>query len=135
MSRSSACEDARGQVHPIPALVAVLCLTLALTAYAAVTTPLQSTDDRSNPAVPALTRIETAATTGAVLYPDAIDSTHAVLPGYNVTVTVTTIDGTSLTTGHRPPARGDDVDTATTTVAVGLDDAVVPGTLRVEVWS
>lgn len=147
MSPSSAPEADRGQVQPLPALVAVLALTLALGAYADVTTSLPSpTGPDGGPAVPALKRVEAAATTGALLDPTELDPTAAALDGYRVNVTLTT-HGSHYAVGPSPRAAA---ETAETTVAVSLAPTslaesnrndrtrasrVVPGTLRVEVWS
>lgn len=135
MSRSSASEWNRGQVQPLPALIAVLALILALTAYADVTQSLPPTED-ATPAEPALKRIEANATTGAVLDPTALSPTAAGLDGYLVNVTLRTAQQ-RVTTGPTPPTestRTIEVSDAASTVAVGRGGRVVPGVLEVEVW-
>ena len=129
MSRSSASEGARGQVQPLPALVAVLALTLALTAYADVTQSLPSPGEPS-PAVPALKRVEAVATTGAVLQPDALSPAAAGLEGHRVNVTLRTSER-RLSAGPAPPETAQE---ASTRVAVDTDGRVRPGVLEVEVW-
>lgn len=129
MSRSSAFERDRGQVQPLPALVAVLALTLALTAYADVTQSLPSPDEPT-PAVPALKRVEANATTGVVLDPEELSPRAAGLDGYRVNVTLRT-EVRRLTVGPSPP---DDAMDAASSVAVETDDRVLPGRLEVEVW-
>lgn len=131
MSHSSASEGARGQVQPLPALVAVLALTLALTAYADVTHSLPTPDEPS-PAVPALKRVEAATTTGAILDPAALDSATAALDGYRVNVTIRYASHL-VTVGPNPP---DAATRASAHVAVRSANAtsVRPGTLTVEVW-
>lgn len=129
MPRSSASETDRGQVHPLPALVAVVALALALTAYAGVTDTLVTPTEPS-PAVPALKRVEAAATTGALLDPQALDHQAAALDGYRVNATLRTQH--ELVTAGPEPAN--DTRTAAIAVAVDASDSVVPGRLRVEVW-
>lgn len=129
MSRSSASEENRGQVQPIPALIAVLALTLALTAYADVTQSLPSQDDPT-PADPALKRVEANATTGALLDPAALSPTAAALDGYHVNVTLRTAER-RVTAGPTPPEGAAD---ASSRVAVDSRGRVVPGVLEVEVW-
>lgn len=129
MSRSSASERTRGQVHPLPALVAVLALTLALTAYADVTHRLPAPDEPT-PAEPALKRVEADATTGALVDPTAISPGAAALDGYRVNVTLRTAER-RLTAGPTPP---DDSASASSRVAVDTGERVNPGVLDVEVW-
>lgn len=129
MRHSSASRASRGQVYPVPALVAVVALTMALTVYANVaTTPI--THDQPSPAVPALKQIEDAATTGALLAPRLLDHTDAGLDGYHVNVTLRTRYRV-VSSGPDPPA---DAARATVPVAVSNSTHVVPGTLSVEVW-
>ena len=138
MSRSSASNANRGQLQPLPALVAVLVLTLALTAYADVT---RSLPDRAEPtpAVPALKRIQANATTGAILEPDRLSPAASDLDGYRVNVTLR-VGGHQQSVGPSPStdATGTtatrDAIEASTRVAVAWDDRVRPGVLRVEVW-
>lgn len=130
MPRSSASERERGQVQPLPALVAVLALTVALTAYGGVTHSLP--DPRSpSPAPPALQRIQVDATKGAVLRPAALDPAAARLPDYRANVTLDLPDA-RYARGPEPPAS---TTAARASVAAASDgDRVVPGVLRVEVW-
>lgn len=132
MSRSSASERDRGQVQPLPALVAVLALTLALTAYADVTQSLPSTEDHT-PAEPALKRIEANATTGAILDPAGISPTAAALEGYRLNVTLRTAE-LRVTAGPTAPTEATEVADASSRVAVDTHGRVVPGVLEVEVW-
>lgn len=129
MSHSSALDDGRGQVYPLPALVAVIALTVAMTAYGGVSTSLRGPADPS-PAIPALKQVEAQATTGAVLDPAAVDPSAAELDGYRVAVIIE-LAGERYAVGPSPPAHA---HRAETTVAIGQADAVRPGILRVEVW-
>lgn len=145
MQRSSGSRLDRGQVYPIPALVAVLTLTLALTAYAnaagTVVPPAQP-----SPAVPALKQVEAAATTGAILDPDSVDHNAASLDGYHVNVTLQTPEFV-IHSGPEPPAGSAQRSGGASASATGAASAsasvavadpgtsnVVPGTLSVEVW-
>lgn len=129
MLRSSAFKRDRGQVQPFPALIAVLALTFALTAYADVTQSLPAPDDPT-PAEPALKRVEANATRGAVIDPHSLSATAAALDGYHVNVTLRTGDW-RITAGPTPPA---DVADASSRVAVDTGERVIPGVLEVEVW-
>lgn len=129
MSRSSACKLDRGQVEPLPALVAVLALTLALVAYGNLAAALPPTDD-ANAAVPALKRVEAAATSGATLDPAALDPGAARMDGYRVNVTLRT-EASVVSVG---PAPGNDAESASVHVAVDDDTRIRPGILHVEVW-
>lgn len=129
MSRSSARRDVRGQVHPLPALVAVLALTVAVVAYANVTSSVTD-PTAATPALPALKQVEAEATTGAVLDPPALDTDAAGVPGHRVNVTLDLPTG-RFALGPTPP---DSASGARVHVAAATDDRVVPGELRVEVW-
>lgn len=130
MSRSSACSHDRGQVHPFPALVAVLVLTLSLTAYADVVQPLPEPDTPA-PAVPALKRIEAAATTGAILDPAALDADAAELGGYDVNVALIT-PTRRYSDGPTPPTAAARADAS---VAADVDNRTEAARLIVRVWT
>lgn len=132
MSRSSASEGSRGQVQPLPALLAVLALTLALTAYADVTHSLPTPEEPS-PAVPALKRVEAQATTGAILDVEALDPDVARLDGYRANVTIRTA-GTRLELGPTPPPSAARATAHVATNSTQSPNGVVSGTLTVEVW-
>jgi hypothetical protein len=130
MSRSSA---RRAQVEPVPALVAVLVLSLALGAYASVRAGVLPAGSSGAPAGPVLADAADAATPDgtAVVLPDRL--TAAVTPaGYEASVTLEAAEE-EWRAGPEPP---DGAATASRRVPVRVaPDRVVPGRLRVEVWS
>jgi hypothetical protein len=117
----------------VPALVAVLVLTVALGSYAAVSADSVPVLGSDAPADPVLADAVDAATPSgsAVVSPDRI--TAAVTPrGYHAAVTLTAAGDTWRTGPRSPEGAG----TASRRVPVRVArDRVVPGRLRVEVWA
>lgn len=122
----------RGQVDPLPALLAVAVVGLALSLYAGVL-PRATTDDEAD---------ETAAVTlgtvcericdGGRVDPESLARGLAAAPdGYRLRV-VLRADGREWTAGPAPP---DAAATAERAVTVALAPGeTVPGRLRVAVW-
>ena len=130
MSSSSTREAThRGQTTPIVALVALFAVCAGVSLYA--TTLLGVTPT----AEPTLERVYDAVNEGGVVSPPGLSRTERVAPdGYRLAVTITTENG-RWTTGPRPPAGSEGVDTATRPVAVSTaEGGVTWGRLRVRVW-
>jgi hypothetical protein len=128
MSRSSA----RGLVEPVPALVAVVVVVLALALYVGVLDDVlpESRDRRTVSHV--ADRIEANASTAGVVRPGRLSNTTGVVPdGYEANVTLVT-DDRRWTAGATPPSAA---DAATRLVSVDRGPGVVrPGRLTVVVW-
>lgn len=143
MSRSSAPEraagrrpsasDDRGQVDPLPALVAVAVVGLALTLYTGAlgTVPSPNSDDDATAAV-ALGAVCERVCVGGRVDPDALADGLAAAPdGHRLRIVLLAGDE-EWTAGPTPP--GDATSAArTVTVRVGPGETV-PGRLRVVVW-
>ena len=132
MSRSSA---RRAQVEPLPALVAVAVVCLAVGAYGAVRLDVLPASDDGAPAEQVLTDAVDAATADGELIVDLsrLNSQGVAPPGYEVAVTLTA-EHREWTAGasNAPP----DAATASKPVPVRTRSGrVVPGRFVVEVWS
>jgi hypothetical protein len=128
MRRSSA---RRGQVEPIPALVAVAILGSALSAYAvAFGAALPAADHGSDRARPALDRATATLRVDGVVRPRRISRAAATLPATaNVTVRA---GGRAWHAGPVPPANA---SVASRPVPVRVASGrILPGRVRVEVW-
>jgi hypothetical protein len=134
MSRSSG----RGQVEPTAALVVVLAVSAAVSAYAVA---LDGADagvgERSERELgePTLERVTGALVTGGVADPGRTDRAHRAGPsGYRLNVTVAAA-GKRWQAGPTPPRRAT-TDVATRRVGVRIGPGRIrPGRVRVEVWS
>lgn len=127
MSRSSG----RGQVDPLPALVAAAAVALGLSAYAGVLdASLGPSGDVDADA--ALEEVRDAATVNGAVRPERLERGPLGTPdGRLVNVTLATA-GRAWTAGPTPPAGA---ARATGRVAVTIDPGQVrPGQLRVVVW-
>lgn len=132
MSRSSA---RRAQVEPVPALVAVVVLCLAVSAFATVRADVLPGTETDAPANAVLTEAVDAATPhGSVaVRPSTLDVASVAPAGYEVTVTVTA-GGREWTRGAENPPP--DAASASRQVPVRVAPGTIrPGTLRVEVWT
>lgn len=144
MSRSSAPEwaakrrpsapDNRGQVDPLPALVAVAVVGLALTLYAGSlgTVPSPDPDDDAATAAVALGAVCERVCVGGRVDPATLADGLAAAPdGHRLRIVLLAGDE-EWTAGPTPP--GDAASAArTVTVRVGPGETV-PGRLRVVVW-
>jgi len=131
MSRSSA---RRAQVEPLPALVAVTVLCLALGTYGAVRADVVPGSDRDAPADAVLSETLDAAppSDAVVVDPTGIDPSTLGPPGYDVAVTVTA-DGRDWALG---PASPPEAPTASQQAPVQVAPGDVrPGRVTVAVWS
>ena len=130
MSRSSA---RRGQVEPVPALVAVLAVCLALGAYASVRGTALPGLGHGAPTDAVLADASDAATDAdsAVVSPDDLTAAGVAPDGFRVAVTLTAGDR-EWTAGAEPP---DGAASASERVPVRVAPGRVrPGRLTVEVW-
>jgi hypothetical protein len=134
MSRSSAPEPGdRGQVDPLPALVAVAVVGLALSLYAGALGVLPSAepDDDARAAV-TLGAVCERICVGGRVDPATLDEGLAAAPdGYHLRIVLRS-DRTSWGAGPIPP-DGAAGAARTVTVRVG-PHRTVPGRLRVVVW-
>lgn len=125
----------RAQVEPLPALVAVAVVCLAVGAYGVVRTDaLPSTNDRP-PAEQVLDDAVDAATADGDVVVDTtrIDDVDVAPSGYDTRVTVTA-ETTTWTAGASDPPP--DAATASQPVPVRTRSGrVVPGRFVVEVWA
>lgn len=131
MSRSSA---RRAQVEPLPALVAVTVLCLAVGTYATVRADVGFGTGGTAPADAVLEEtVDSALPTGAaVVDPTGIDPSTLGPSDYEVAVTVRA-DGREWSMGPSSPPP--DAATATRQVPVRVAAGVVrPGRITVEVW-
>ncbi|WP_353635170.1 hypothetical protein ABSL23_07070 [Halobacterium sp. NMX12-1] len=130
MSRSSARE---AQVEPLPALVAVAVVCLAVGAFATVRADVLPVGASDAPTDEVLSdAVDAASPTGSVVVsPARLDA--AISPdGYAVNVTVTA-DDREWTAGEQPPP---DAASASQRVPVRVADGrTEPGRLTVAVWS
>lgn len=130
MSRSSARE---AQVEPLPALVAVAVVCLAVGAFATVRAdvlPVATSDAPTDEVLADAVDAASLADTVAVA-PDRLDASVAP-EGYEVNVTVTVADR-EWTAGEQPPPGA---ATASQRVPVRVAEGRVrPGQLTVAVWS
>ncbi|MFB6069607.1 MAG: hypothetical protein ABEJ76_01180 [Halanaeroarchaeum sp.] len=118
---------ARGQVEPLPALVAVSALVAALGVYAGAFHQVPTGTERPI-AREALAHEVGSATRGGILDPRAI---RAEPPrGYRMRTTVRVADR-HWQAGPAPP---DGAETATRTVLVATDEGERVGRIRVWVW-
>lgn len=131
MSRWSA-EPPRAQVEPLPALVAVFAVGVALSAYAGQLDAALPTPDR-NLADPTVERAERAITAVGIADPDELRAGLRAGPeGYRLNLTLAA-NGRTWHAGPTPPPSADAADLA---VSVRLGPGRIrPGRLRVEVWS
>ena len=119
---SSAC---RGQVEPLPALIALAAFALALSMYGTVFAGLDVTgsDDVSEATI---TRVTDTISEGVVVRPNRLDQLEGRVPAG--TAVVIRADGRTWRWG---PAGGDGGETVTRQVLVQTSEGAVPGTLRV----
>jgi len=127
--------DARASTQPVAALVAVLAVSLAFSAYAVgleSALPEATAQDRGI-AKPTLERVTEAVSRDGVVAPGALEAGPPSGPdGYEVNVSLRA-DGRTWTAGPGTPAR---TETAARPVSVSTGPGeAVPGRLRVEVWS
>ena len=122
----------RGQVEPTAALVVILAVSVAVSAYAAA---IEGTvRDRSRDlATPTLDRAVEALATGGTVDPTRTRRAARTGPrGYRLNVTVAAA-GRRWHSGPTPPGRG--TDGAARPIGVDLGGGrVAPGRVRVEVW-
>ena len=130
MSRSSA---RRAQVEPLPALVAVAVLCLAVGGYASIRVGVVPVGGSGAPADAVLSdTVDAASEPGSVVVIPG-DLTAVAPSGYEAAVTVTAGDR-EWSTGTRSPPAG--AATASRRVPVRLSPGRVrPGRIVVEVWA
>lgn len=132
MSRSSA---RRAQVEPVPAVVAVLALCLAIAAYGSVRAGVLPADNEEGaPATQVLDDVDDAATPNGslVVAPERL-SVEPVPAGHEATVRLEA-GGRNWTAGASDPPAG--ASTAARPVPVRVESgAVRPGRLTVVVWA
>jgi len=128
MSRSSD----RALVEPLPALVAVVVVGLALGLYAGVLDDTLPESRERRTASHVADRIEATASTAGVVQPGRLSNSTAVAPdGYETNVTLTS-EARRWAVGAPPPSDG---DVATRRVSVDHGNGTVrPGRLTVVVW-
>jgi len=131
MSRSSA---RRAQVEPVPAVIAVLALCLAVAAYGAVRAGvLPAADGTATPAPQVLDDVDDTATpNGSVVVEPGRLSADSVPAGYEARVRLEAGDERWAAGATDPPA-GASTASRPVPVRVGPGD-VRPGRLTVEVW-
>jgi hypothetical protein len=129
MSRSSA----RGQVEPTAALVVLVAVCAAVSAYAVAVDGAIGETERSV-ATPTLDRAVDALSSGGVAEPDRRSrARRSGPPGYRLNVTVAAA-GRRWYAGPTPPGAVD-TETATRRIGVRIGPARIrPGRVRVEVW-
>ncbi|MFC6836505.1 DUF7285 family protein [Halomarina ordinaria] len=136
MSRSSAREHSggarrRGQVEPLAALVALVVLCLAVGVYAGVVSDVLA-DGEPGPTVAADRAAALVAPTGVAAPPDLPRALDAAPEGARLNATLVAGDRRWRVGPPAPPGE----PTASHPVSVRLAPGrVVPGTLRVVVWS
>ncbi|MUV61400.1 hypothetical protein [Halobacterium sp. CBA1126] len=130
MSRSSA---RRAQVEPLPALVAVAVVCLAVGAFATVRADVLPVAASDAPTEEVLADAVDAASPPDDVVVEPARLTASVVPaGYEANVTLTA-GNREWTVGERPPPEA---ARASQRVPVRLaDDRTRPGRLAVEVWS
>jgi hypothetical protein len=131
MSRSSA---RRAQVEPLPALVAVAVVCLAVGAYGVARSNVLPTSEDRPPAEQVLDDARDAATADGdtVVHPRRLGTDDVAPAGYEVAVTVTAANRQWTAGASSPPP-----DAATTSEPVPVrmrSGRVVPGRFVVEVW-
>lgn len=117
----------RGQVEPLPALVAVSAVVAAIGLYAVAFHQVPTGPDR-HVERRALTRVVESGSAGGVFDPEAVDAPAPT--GFQQAVLVRAGDE-RWRDGPTPPA---DAATATTTVVVAAPNADRVGRVRVWVW-
>lgn len=125
----------RGETQPVAALVAVMAVCLALSAYSVgLDRALPEASDRDRGiAKPTLERVTDAVGDGRVVDPDDLEAGPPAGPdGYEVNVTLSTGDR-NWSAGPEPPETA---ESAARPVGVRLEPGRTrPGRLRVEVWT
>lgn len=132
MSRSSA---RKAQVEPLPALVAVTVICLAIGAFATVRADVALDPGGNAPATTVLAdTVDSAPPTDSVVVdPAEIDPSTSGPSGYELNVVVEA-DGHEWSIGPSSPPP--DAATASRPVPVRVEPGVVrPGRITVEVWS
>lgn len=122
-----------GQIEPTAALVVLLAVCVAVTAYAtAVGGPVR--DRHRDLATPTLDRVVETTATGGVVDPGRTPRARRAGPaGYRLNVTVAA-GGRRWRAGPTPPRS--DTDVAARRIGVDLGAGrVAPGRVRVEVWA
>jgi hypothetical protein len=121
----------RGQVEPLPALLAVAAFAIALSLYG---TSLEAVQLRPDPTVSDGAVEGTLATIaeGTVVYPGRLDRLDVGIDGPSHRSVVITAAGRTWRRGPRPPA---DAPSARRHVLVYTHNGTEPGTLRVIEWS
>jgi hypothetical protein len=130
MSRSSA---RRAQVEPLPALVAVAVLCLAVGGYASVRTDVLPVDGSDAPADEVLSDTVDAASEPGTVVVDPANITVVTPTAYDAAVTVTAGDREWTAGATAPPS---DAAAASRRVPVRIGPGRVrPGRITVEVWA
>lgn len=119
--------DSSAQVEPLPALVAVSALVVAIGVYAVAFHEVPSAGERDVAERALAVEVESAST-GGVLDPTAVGENPPA--GHEMAVVVRA-DGSEWRTGPRPPERA---STATTPVLVRTETGEQVGRIRVWVW-
>lgn len=119
----------RGQVEPLPALLALATFAIALSLYGTTleAVPLGGEPTISEGTVESV--LETLAD-GTVVYPDRLDRLDEA-DGTERRAVIVSAAGRTWRQGPRPPG---DADTVRRHVLVDTSDGARPGTLRVSVW-
>jgi hypothetical protein len=126
-------QEARGQVEPLAALVAVFAVGAALTTYAGLVDATLPTPDR-NLAEPTVERAERAISEHGVVEQTTLsDGLHAGPDGYRANLTLTVAEQ-EWHVGPTPP-DADAADRSDVRVSVRVAPGKIrPGRLRAEVW-
>lgn len=125
---SSAC---RGQVEPLPALLALAAFAVALSLYG---TTLEGVPVLDDPSVPD-SEIDSVVATldeGTVVQPGRLDRLAGYSDQSNRQAVAITAGGSTWRRGPRPPA---DAQSASRRVLVDTPDGIRPGTVRVSTWT
>lgn len=120
----------RGQVEPLPALLALAVFGLSLSVYGTtlhgVTTDPQPTVDDST-----VRQVVETVSEGTVVHPGRLSAVETSTPGGDHVSVVVRADGRAWETGPTPP---DSASTTTRSVLVQTESGEVPGRLRVSTW-
>lgn len=132
MSHSSA---RRAQVEPLPALIAVAVVCLAISAYAGVTSNVLPEQSRYVPSEQVLAdAIDEATPAGQIVVePSLLDSISVAPAGFEMSVTVLAGDNMWRAGATNPPPNA---EIASELVPIRIHPGeVVPGRFIVKVWS
>ncbi|MFB6267035.1 MAG: hypothetical protein ABEI31_05190 [Halodesulfurarchaeum sp.] len=121
----------RGQVEPLPALIALAVFAIALSVYgvafANVTLGGHATSEGA-----ILTNALASVTEGTVVRPHRLEAGLASAPDGHRLAIVVRVDGRVWRAGPSPPT---DARTITRTVLVQTADGARPGRIRVSTWT